>query len=230
MASSSSSSQHESLLARSCSSLPSIDALVAQLVALHRAQEGDIDDNNNLEGGAAGAGYTLTAKKKVADNYCRWLRYAVTESSPGAIKSLLRLLPYPPEEEATQAAEDDEARKVVKLLLANKLMSKDEEGQASLINISLVTRIFLILSNFVLSTARELHVASEAAADAAVASFAIISVSPGTLVGMIDRGRVSVLCASGFHAVKTLRQSVYIVNTTCPISWMFETFQFFCLN
>ncbi|GHP04785.1 hypothetical protein PPROV_000353800 [Pycnococcus provasolii] len=123
MASSSSSSQHESLLARSCSSLPSIDALVAQLVALHRAQEGDIDDNNNLEGGAAGAGYTLTAKKKVADNYCRWLRYAVTESSPGAIKSLLRLLPYPPEEEATQAAEDDEARKVVKLLLANKLMS-----------------------------------------------------------------------------------------------------------
>ena len=123
MASSSSSSQHESLLARSCSSLPSIDALVAQLVALHRAQEGDIDDNNNLEGGAAGAGYTLTAKKKVADNYCRWLRYAVTESSPGAIKSLLRLLPYPPVEDATQAAEDDEARKVVKLLLANKLMS-----------------------------------------------------------------------------------------------------------
>ena len=93
-------------------------------------------------------------------------------------------------------------------MLANKLMSKDEEGQASLINISLVTRILLILSNFVLSTARELHVASEAAADAAVASFAIISVSPGTLVGMIDRGRVSVLSASGFHAVKTLRQSV----------------------
>ena len=118
---------------------------------------------------------------------------------------------------------------MVKLLLANKLMSKDEEGQASLINISLVTRILLILSNFVLSTARELHVASEAAADAAVASFAIISVSPGTLVGMIDRGRVSVLSASGFHAVKTLRQSVYIVNTTCPISWMFETFQFFLL-
>ena len=49
--------------------------------------------------------------------------------------------------------------------------------------------------------------ASEAAADAAVASFAIISVSPGTLVGMIDRGRVSVLSASGFHAVKTLHVS-----------------------